>query len=368
MKIFISGCYGTGNVGDEAILESLIKLAREKYDNGTIVVSSIDPERTRAIHSADKVVPTIERDPLKWINSIRSIDCILLGGGSLLGGDFIYRHSIIVSLANLFQIPVGYVAVGTTYCENETLRSRLIQNLDFITVRDAGTAQYVSQYLPADVIHEVADPAFYLGDYPRNEMENKNVIICGKYVSRGDSGFDIDGLVQALNNIDEYWNIEFLPCNYHSDRPFCFEVSEQLSRDSKVIDRSLTHVEFQEKISKAKLVVGVRLHSVIMAIRASTPFVGISYHPKCTNILKHYGIDIPHTFDDIDPQRLYSDISSELNDEGDSYLEEYSIKQSQRAKNIYNIIDEEIQEKSVNRISRLHFDSLINGLKYMTNT
>jgi polysaccharide pyruvyl transferase WcaK-like protein len=164
MKLLISGCYGTGNVGDEAILESLVKLARKKYTNETIITSSIAPEKTKQLHSVDEVISTLDRNPIQWVKSASEVDLILLGGGSLLGDDFIYRHSIIASIAQLLNIPVGYAAVGVTFCNNESLRVNCIENMDFITVRDSGTAEYISQYISKDRIHEVADPAFYKGD------------------------------------------------------------------------------------------------------------------------------------------------------------------------------------------------------------
>lgn len=367
MKIYISGCYGTGNVGDEAILASLIRIARASYTSPEIIVGSTDPKHTRRLHDVDKVIPNIEKDLFKWIKNIRSVDRIFLGGGSVIGGHFIYRHSVIVSIANFLRIPVGYVAVGTSIVKNESLRIRCIQNVDFITVRDSGSAEYVSQYVPTDMVNKVPDPAYYKNeDGVTGKEDSDTILVCGKYVSRGKTGFDINGLVEALNNISEEWKIELVPCHYTKDRPFCFEVSKKLSRQSEVIDKDLSHIKMQNKITQADLVVGVRLHSIIMSIRGVTPFVGISYHPKCANTLKEFGTSNYHKFGNINSNDLYLDIKSNLEQGVTKYLRRYSEKQSKRAASLFGVIEQESQYfPRGSRVNRLQVASLVSTVEYL---
>lgn len=367
MRIFISGCYGTPNVGDEAILESLVSIANATYCNPEIIVSSINPDRTEELHNINKAIVTIERNPIQWIRSVRSVDRILLGGGSLIGGDFIYRHSVIVSVAKLLKIPVGYAAAGITFCDNERLRGQLIQEVDFVTVRDVESAEYAAKYVPAESVKQISDPGYYKGQYNELEKEqNDTIVVCGKYVSRDTDGTDIDGLVDALNGIDESLSVEFVPCNYSADREFCFEASAKLERESKVIDKEFTHEEFQKKLSQSRLVVGMRLHSIIMAIRGETPFVGISYHPKCTNILRNYGVEEPHMFDNIDSDKLFNDILNQLEEGSSEELKKYSRSRSNDAAKIYDVIENELEDDSkVRRLSNIHIYSLFNSIKYI---
>lgn len=367
MNILISGCYGTDNVGDEMILQSLVEIANEKYGNTTMIASSIDPKRTEDLHSVNDAIPTIERDPVQWVKTVRSVDMILLGGGSVIGGDFIYRHSVIIAIAKLMRIPVGYAAAGTTTMTKERLRVQCLQNVDFIMVRDSGSLDYVSSHVPSNKVSKVADPAYY-NKYLNSAERTRSseILICGKYIPQQHYDFDVDGLVNALDRVDECWEIKFLPCKYTTDRDFCLDVSERLDRRSKVIDKNLNHREFQERLSTAALVIGVRLHSIIMSIRAVTPVVGISYHPKCTNALLDLDADTLHTVEDINSEQLYTDIDTKLKKGVTEHLKNYSREQSKSAATIYDKIETQLREnKSERRVSRLHLETSIAVAEYL---
>ena len=49
MKIILSGGWGYGNLGDDAILYSSIKLLRDKFPDSTIVVLSYNIPETESI-------------------------------------------------------------------------------------------------------------------------------------------------------------------------------------------------------------------------------------------------------------------------------------------------------------------------------
>ena len=55
MKIVISGFYGLGNTGDEAILESIVDNLREHLDQPEITVFSLSPEQTAKEHNVKTV-------------------------------------------------------------------------------------------------------------------------------------------------------------------------------------------------------------------------------------------------------------------------------------------------------------------------
>lgn len=50
MKVVISGFFGAGNTGDEAILESMIDNLRAEIDPINITVFSLSPEETSRKH------------------------------------------------------------------------------------------------------------------------------------------------------------------------------------------------------------------------------------------------------------------------------------------------------------------------------
>jgi len=80
LKVVISGYYGFGNTGDEAILTSLLNMLR--HDNSLeITVLSAHPRQTRAEH---KVKAVSRFNPFSIMVSILRSNLLISGGGGLL--------------------------------------------------------------------------------------------------------------------------------------------------------------------------------------------------------------------------------------------------------------------------------------------
>jgi polysaccharide pyruvyl transferase WcaK-like protein len=79
-RAVISGYYGFGNVGDEAILAGLLQGFRELAPEATLTVLSGDPAATEAEHG----VPAWPRGVRHAASAIRQADLLVSGGGGLL--------------------------------------------------------------------------------------------------------------------------------------------------------------------------------------------------------------------------------------------------------------------------------------------
>ena len=80
MKVLISGYYGFYNIGDEAILKSIIEALRNEDPNIDIVVLSNDVEYTKNTYK----VNAINRWKLNEIyKELLKCDGLISGGGSL---------------------------------------------------------------------------------------------------------------------------------------------------------------------------------------------------------------------------------------------------------------------------------------------
>ena len=79
--ILISGYYGYGNTGDEAILSVMIKDLRAQIPGVEIFVVSGNPKETKARY----LVGSISHNDLQAIiSTIKMCDLVILGGGGLL--------------------------------------------------------------------------------------------------------------------------------------------------------------------------------------------------------------------------------------------------------------------------------------------
>ena len=63
MKILVSGGWGYGNLGDDALLVATIDLLKEKYPNSEIVIMSYDDIETQKLYELSdiKVIPSVHR-------------------------------------------------------------------------------------------------------------------------------------------------------------------------------------------------------------------------------------------------------------------------------------------------------------------
>ncbi|MGE5413370.1 MAG: polysaccharide pyruvyl transferase family protein, partial [Syntrophomonadaceae bacterium] len=78
--VLVTGYYGFGNTGDEAILAALATGLRARLPGARLLVTSGDPGATRQQHGVE-AVPW--RDPLSLSEAVRSSDLVVIGGGGL---------------------------------------------------------------------------------------------------------------------------------------------------------------------------------------------------------------------------------------------------------------------------------------------
>jgi len=81
VKIVISGYYGFGNAGDEAILEAMVRDLRALAPGARLVVLSADPAATAA-RCGVEAVPRMHLPSV--LGALRGADLFISGGGSLL--------------------------------------------------------------------------------------------------------------------------------------------------------------------------------------------------------------------------------------------------------------------------------------------
>ncbi|MGA8383888.1 MAG: polysaccharide pyruvyl transferase family protein, partial [Candidatus Cybelea sp.] len=82
--MLISGYYGFGNLGDEALLEVIVERLRRDFPAASIEVLSATPKRTAAAYRVDA---TPRWDWRAVRTAIGRADVVLSGGGGLLQNE-----------------------------------------------------------------------------------------------------------------------------------------------------------------------------------------------------------------------------------------------------------------------------------------
>lgn len=110
MRLVLSGYYGFYNVGDEAILQSIIKALHEEDPTLELVVLSNDPDYTRKMYG----VEAVNRWDIRAIyKEIKRSNGLISGGGSLLQDKTsiksILYYTGIMRIARFFEEAVLYL-------------------------------------------------------------------------------------------------------------------------------------------------------------------------------------------------------------------------------------------------------------------
>ena len=172
--VIMYGYFGMGNVGDEAILSTLIS----EYESRGIkvyVVSS-NPKRSERIHHVisfrDKILS------LNFLKNLAKCSEIVFAGGGKYGASTLRRISLLVLLAKLLGKKIRFRSVGlypyswsgsiSLYLKNSLdtftrfLLRTALSTADVVTVRDIYSKMFVEGCIAGVNVKLELDPALKL--------------------------------------------------------------------------------------------------------------------------------------------------------------------------------------------------------------
>ncbi|NLO04505.1 MAG: polysaccharide pyruvyl transferase CsaB, partial [candidate division WS1 bacterium] len=167
MRLLLSGYYGFGNAGDEAVLSATLTEIRRRLPEAEPVVLSADPQATRRQHE----VAALPRWPFGSLReAVRSADLLVSGGGSLLQNATSSRSLIyyLLTLELARRANVPYMIHGQGLGPLNGLLSRratgrVLRNARAITLRDeASMALAADLGAPEERLTLTADSAVLL--------------------------------------------------------------------------------------------------------------------------------------------------------------------------------------------------------------
>ncbi len=289
-RIVISGYYGFDNIGDEAVLCTIISSLREYIPNVSITILSNNPEKTKKTYG----VQAINRWHFGEIcKSIKACDLFISGGGSLLQ-DITSIKTIpyylgIVKIALHYKKKVIFYSQGVGPVNksiNKWLIKKIVNKVNHVFVRDSSSKELLINLGVKAPITVAADPVLGISidkslvDSIKTSFEEKKTVgICLRPWHNKDQ--IIDSLLPHLKQlIEKGYNLYLLPMYYEQDLNIAQEIYSQLGDNTKLINKKLTIEETLAYTASFDFLIGMRLHSLIMATVAATPVVALSYDPK----------------------------------------------------------------------------------------
>ncbi|MFY3791596.1 polysaccharide pyruvyl transferase CsaB [Ureibacillus sp. MALMAid1270] len=289
MHIVLSGYYGFDNVGDEAILYSIIQAFRKLNSDIEITVLSNNPEVTAKTYG----VKAINRWKIKEVSAVlKESDGLVSGGGSLLqdktGLKSIPYYTGIMRIAKKHKKPVFIYAQGMGPIDkwiSKFIIKHMLNKVDKITVRDIASRELLEQIGIKKEITIVPDPVIGLSG---NDFKSEwlNVQPFSSYVSVSVRDWPstvpfMQKIAQSLDLLVQSGNtIIFVPMHGEHDVKASQAVANLMNEKSVIAPGDLSIEEKIAVIGKSKLLIGMRLHSLIFSAIQNTPFIAISYDPK----------------------------------------------------------------------------------------
>lgn len=318
LRALVCGYYGFGNSGDEAILAVLICDLNERLDHPKITVVGGSVEAIAADHQVDAVswqdLPGI-RDEAE-----RS-DLMVLGGGGLFQDQQSFDPSAILTsnhggvshwagfalLSHLVKRPLAIYGVGVgplTTDDGQRLTTLTFQAASAAAVRDSESAQLLGE-LGVNGVRVTADPVFMmtadrgigLEILAQEQIAVEAPRIAVAIRSWLDDGFvtqlaaQLDRLVTAHNAQILFVPLQNSPHRSENDPAIALNVMSQMKHPSRaaIVRGTYTPEDKMSVLATADVVIGMRLHSVVMAAAAGVPVVAMVYDPKVDNTMKALG-------------------------------------------------------------------------------
>ncbi|MEN6357030.1 MAG: polysaccharide pyruvyl transferase CsaB [Armatimonadota bacterium] len=288
-RIVISGYYGFGNTGDEAVLAGMLAAFRQLGLDLAITVLSADPDRTIAEHPG---VLSVHRYGIPAvIKAMRRADLVISGGGSLLQDATSARSAqyylFILRLAQFLRRPTIVYAQGIGPLERPGIRrsaARILNKTKLITVRDKDSRTLLeSMGVSVPPIHVTCDPSFLIepdieaaGDLlDRHGLQGRDLIGISlrSWMSNSWLAAAVDGISAACEELGITPVV--IPMQESEDREVSMKISKGVMLECGGNARIIKGI-----IAQCGLLVGMRLHSLIFATDVGVACVPIAYDPK----------------------------------------------------------------------------------------
>lgn len=328
--IFVAGYFGYGLVGDDAILGGMLADLRKELPTARFIVTSRDPELTRA----QFLVEAIEFSDIQGVlKSIDEAQLVIVGGGGVFNEYAPYRPEMALTSQQDFNVlcaslpllaaaankPCMIYAVGVEPLYSAAAREQVRAAFELATVatvRDAGSLSILHEIgVDTSRVEVTADPAFrfeykfakaiklppeFLRVSPRLTVSLRHWTGPHVQIEIQVSKWE-QSVAAALDQFLETHGGGILFTPHQRLKSY-----DQYSDDLPVIERIRTAMRLRDRtwlaeeppspeyiiaaLEVSDLSLCMRYHSVILSIRSAVPCVAIAYSLKVRSALEQAGL------------------------------------------------------------------------------
>lgn len=330
MRLLIFGYFGSGNRGDEAILESFLSLYRKNSPGATFTVLSACPEETACRYGVEAVG---KKNFSAVRGAMKKCDAVVAPGGGLLqdstsAASAVYYSSIIF-LARRMKKPVYMLSQGIGPLKSAPAikaATAALKRCEKIWVRDVDAHK---QLLAMGMKTErTAISADMVTSFSADNRAKNAEDVCSKNVYGLRIGISLrpdthlPEIISAVHDAIAAMNerpasITLIPFDEAEDKAPCEDALKKLSTtapaslasfptSSGACNGAANTLNAYENID---VFVGMRLHSLVFSALANIPFVAISYDPKVAGFAKRCGMPTIENLREITAQNISASIA-----------------------------------------------------------
>lgn len=315
-NILICGNYGATNIGDEAILQSILQCVRATLPRVHIRVASANPELTAKQYGVETVpkIPAGFRSIIKaffgkglgqTLRAFRKSDLVIFGGGGLFTDE--KPRAIFIWM---MQILPAFWYKKSVYCFGQSIgplimrSSRwvvhfLFKRMRVVTVRDEASKNLLDK-MDIRNVRVLPDPVFGLHcgktAHVHHHAQRRHHVVFSlrPWFKHAEKNHRI--LAEFIDWLYATYHLKTLCVPFQSDQD---NDSEEILKVLSLLEHReaaelLAHNEnigeIEELMKTSTAVIGMRLHSIILAAVTETPFLAISYSLKVTEVVRQLGM------------------------------------------------------------------------------
>ena len=276
-RIIISGYYGCGNAGDEAILAGVLAGLRRTLPDARPLVATAAP----ADFEHGDIADAFRRYGLRrWSQALKEGDLLLLGGGSLIQDATSFRslayYLTVMAAAQRYKLKTMIYAQGVGPLRrgiSRALAGRVLRRADRVVVRDGVSYKMLLDMGIEESKLVLAADQVLLLDPPERATEDTLAVVVR----------DWHGLERVLDPLAKALDASPLPVVFipfqPGDSTAIARLRGRMTRGSRIAPYGGWR-DTWEWVARSRAVLAMRLHGLIFAAAAGVPCVGLSYDPK----------------------------------------------------------------------------------------
>lgn len=309
--ITITGAYGAGNLGDEAILAGILHALRKELPAYGLQVLSHDPAATAELHgvASASVIPAGLRSALTGLRRTRAAlsntKLVLIGGGGILyDGTFgrgrmnpIHTWWLRTELLRRWNIPYAFFAVGAGPITRRTSMAplrRMLEGAAFVSARDSASVALLQSLVPRVTVLPIPDPAFALPPPPPQPI-HRTVVSVRRWFADDPAREEAfhETLVAGLQPLVAAGEqVGFLPMvgNSEGDVALAEKLAGMLGHHAVALPLPRTPEDAIRTLAQARTIVAMRLHALILGAVAGRPIIPLAYSAKVASVAHELGL------------------------------------------------------------------------------